>query len=163
MNQLDNFSAIQPQFYQDPFSDMNSTMAMMDPSMMPGMMPQYENNNPLNTMANEPFMQESLPGNMVPMEQMSIDPSFPNPNMGYPPSQPQMQMQMMVPQPMIMAPQPMVMPTSFAKVDITVVGNKMSPYDCFCYTITYLLGACLIFPLCFMCCMWWKKMVYPKY
>jgi hypothetical protein len=66
MNQLDNFSAIQPQFYQDPFSDMNSTMAMMDPSMMPGMMPQYENNNPLNTMANEPFMQESQPQHGLP-------------------------------------------------------------------------------------------------
>lgn len=98
-------------------------------------------------------MQESLPGNMVPMEQMTIDTSFLNPNMGYPPSQPQM----------MMPPQPMVMPTSFAKVDITAIGNKISAYNCLVYTLTYVLSGCLIIPLFFMSCMWWKKIVYPKY
>ena len=46
---------------------------------------------------------------------------------------------------------------------MTTVGQKTEQRnDCIRIT-TVLLGMCLIFPLFFTCCMWWKKLVYPKY
>lgn len=145
INQLDNFSSIQPQFYQEPNLNMGLASAMNNSLVPPGI--DYN-----ATVSNEPFLQESLPGNMVPMEQMAFDPMYANQGMGYP-----------GPPGQLMPPQPMAMPTSFPKVDIMAVGNKTKSYNSTCYTFTFLLGGCCILPLLFMCCMWWKKIVYPKY
>ena len=49
------------------------------------------------------------------------------------------------------------------QANITIVGNKTSSRNSCCFCATYCLGSFLIFPLCFMCCMWWKKIVYPRY
>jgi hypothetical protein len=46
---------------------------------------------------------------------------------------------------------------------VTIVGNKTSATNNCCLCMTICFGAFLIFPLCFMCCGWWKKMVLPKY
>lgn len=74
---------------------------------------------------------------------------------------------MQVPPPPQAAPQPTVtavtMQNYFPKVDITAVGNKTSDYNFLCHCITIGIASILIFPMCFMCCMWWKKIVYPKY
>jgi hypothetical protein len=52
---------------------------------------------------------------------------------------------------------------SIQQANLTIVGNKTkTPNNC-CYILTILLGSLLIFPLCFICCMWWKKIVYPTY
>mgnify|MGYP003338793558 CR=1 FL=1 len=32
-----------------------------------------------------------------------------------------------------------------------------------CFVCTILWGSILLFPLCFMCCDWWMKMVYSSY
>ena len=32
-----------------------------------------------------------------------------------------------------------------------------------CMVCTFIAGGFLIFPLCFMCCNWWKKMVFPVF
>ena len=47
-------------------------------------------------------------------------------------------------------------------VDITVVGNTAETGNSACYCLTCLF-VCLIFPIFFMCCDWWKRIVYPKY
>ena len=101
-------------------------------------------------------MPNSLPGQEVTMGQMGVDPhSMMNPY----PQQQGLMAQMTQPQ----QPQPQQMPTTFNQVDITVVGTKVSAYNSCCYMLTVCLGAFLIFPLCFMCCDWWNKLVYPKY
>ena len=87
---------------------------------------------------------------MVGMEQMCVSPNMMNP-FGAP-------QQMMVPPPV-----PVTTQNHFPKIDITVIGNKTSAYNACCYCFTMFFASLLIFPLCFMCCMWWKKIVYPKY
>jgi hypothetical protein len=47
--------------------------------------------------------------------------------------------------------------------NLTIVGNKTGMTNSCCYCLTMIFAAFLIFPFCFMCCMWWKKLVYPKY
>jgi hypothetical protein len=49
------------------------------------------------------------------------------------------------------------------QADITLVGTKSKPGNVWCYMFTMLGASCLIFPFFFMCCMWWKKIVYPAY
>ncbi len=91
------------------------------------------------------------------MQNMNLDPNMMNPNM-------MAQPQMMMPQPMMMAPPPaMVIPTTFSSVNVGVIGNKINSYNTLCYILTIFFAACLIFPLCFMYCMWWKNLVYPRY
>lgn len=91
------------------------------------------------------------------MQNMNLDPNMMNPNM-------MAQPQMMMPQPMMMAPPPaMVIPTTFSSVNVGVIGNKINSYNTLCYILTVFFAACLIFPLCFMYCMWWKNLVYPRY
>lgn len=48
-------------------------------------------------------------------------------------------------------------------LNITAIGQKVEPGNSCCALLTCLFGICLIFPLFFTCCMWWKKIVYPKY
>ena len=48
-------------------------------------------------------------------------------------------------------------------LNVTTVGQKTEQRNDCIRIVTMLLGMCLIFPLCFTCCMWWKKLVYPKY
>lgn len=68
------------------------------------------------------------------------------------------QMGQLVPPPIVTTPSPI-----FTEASITVVGVKTSPGSRCCALMTALLGACLIFPLFFMCCIWWKKIVHPLY
>jgi hypothetical protein len=49
------------------------------------------------------------------------------------------------------------------QANITLVGTKSKPGNVWCYMFTILCAGFLIFPLCFICCMWWKKIVYPAY
>lgn len=44
-----------------------------------------------------------------------------------------------------------------------IVGNKTNQANDCCYILTILFAICLIFPFFFMCCDWWKKMVYQLY
>lgn len=48
------------------------------------------------------------------------------------------------------------------QANITLVGNKTKSSNIGCFILTFMFF-CLIFPLCFMCCEWWKKMVSPLY
>ncbi len=47
--------------------------------------------------------------------------------------------------------------------NLTVFGAKVETNSPKCVTFTYCLGGFLVFPLCFTCCTWWKKLVYPFY
>jgi hypothetical protein len=49
------------------------------------------------------------------------------------------------------------------QLHVTTVGNKTEPTGSACFWLTLISGMFLIFPLCFMCCTWWLKLVYPKY
>lgn len=49
------------------------------------------------------------------------------------------------------------------QVDITIVGNKTKPGNIGCAISTLMVGVFCCFPLCFMCCMWWKKIVAAFY
>jgi hypothetical protein len=53
--------------------------------------------------------------------------------------------------------------TSVLQLNLNIVGNKLKATNNCCYNITFMLGICLIFPLFFMCCMWWKRIVNPLY
>lgn len=57
-----------------------------------------------------------------------------------------------------------MMPTQpISQANITIAGSQTSfGSDC-CFILTIILGSFIIFPLCFMCCMWWRKIVYPRY
>lgn len=81
-----------------------------------------------------------------------------------------MQNQMEVPMPMgqMMAPPVMMVPVVdqtnvVNEVYITAVGNKTVASDSCCFLLTIIFGMFLIFPIFFMCCGWWKKMIFPKY
>ena len=69
--------------------------------------------------------------------------------------------------PMAMTSTPVTSTTAVTQVitqaNITVAGRQTSMGSLCCALLTVILGVCLIFPLCFMCCMWWRKIVYPKY
>lgn len=43
-----------------------------------------------------------------------------------------------------------------------VVGNKTKPSNQCCMWFTIMFG-CLIFPILFMYCVWWKRLVHPHY
>ena len=47
-------------------------------------------------------------------------------------------------------------------LDLTVVGNTAETGNSACYCLTVIFF-CLIFPICFMYCDWWKKITYSKY
>ena len=69
-----------------------------------------------------------------------------------------MQMQMQQQQQMM---QPQQMNTGVNQLNIISVGEK-DPGNSLCYSLTVFF-TCLILPLFFMCCNWWKRIVYPKY
>ena len=52
--------------------------------------------------------------------------------------------------------------TPINHLQLTIVGTKAEAGNGVCVCFTVLL-ACLIFPLFFMCCNWWKKIAHPKY
>lgn len=91
---------------------------------------------------------------MVPMEQMATSPSGYSPYVPAPPPPSQISAQL---------GGSVGGQNYFPKVDITVVGNKTSSYNSVCYFLTICLASIIIIPLCFMCCMWYKKIIYPKY
>jgi hypothetical protein len=49
------------------------------------------------------------------------------------------------------------------QANITVIGSKTKPFNACCMISTLITGAFCILPLCFMCCMWWKKIAYAMY
>lgn len=69
----------------------------------------------------------------------------------------------MMGQDMSMIPPNPTGPQPMQQADITIVGGKTKSGDLSCLFATIMCGACCIFPLCFMCCMWWKKIVSPVY
>ena len=46
-------------------------------------------------------------------------------------------------------------------INVTLNGNQVTSFGTCCFICTIIWGSILIFPLCFMCCEWWKKRVYP--
>ena len=53
--------------------------------------------------------------------------------------------------------------TLFVDANITVTGIQIKPSDMCCYCCTIIWGSIVLFPLCFICCGWWKKIVYPAF
>jgi hypothetical protein len=53
--------------------------------------------------------------------------------------------------------------TGISQANLTIVGTKMKGGNTCCFLLTILLGSFCIIPLFFLCCMWWKKIVYPEY
>jgi len=49
------------------------------------------------------------------------------------------------------------------QMNITITGQKVKAKNGCCYCMTIGFGSLLIFPLCFMCCQWWKNIVHSKY
>lgn len=49
------------------------------------------------------------------------------------------------------------------QLNLLIVGGKTKTSNQCCYTMTVMAGSCLIIPLFFMCCGWWKRIVYPAY
>ena len=52
---------------------------------------------------------------------------------------------------------------SLRQYNITLIGDKVKPYNQCCRIATIITGIFFIFPFCFMCCDFWKKIVYPMY
>lgn len=48
-------------------------------------------------------------------------------------------------------------------VNANLSGQMIKEFDMCCMVCTIIWGSFFIFPLCFMCCDWWKKAVYPAY
>jgi hypothetical protein len=46
---------------------------------------------------------------------------------------------------------------------LTIVGSKTKVSNNCCFLLTMITGTFCIIPLFFLCCMWWKKIVYPEY
>lgn len=53
--------------------------------------------------------------------------------------------------------------SSIREATIMCTGTEIKTMNLCCFLFTVLCGGFLIFPLCFMCCDWWKKMVYPAH
>lgn len=109
--------------------------------------------------------QMAMQNQMGMQNQMAMQNQMGNPmqnQMGMPMPMPTPMGQMMMPQPIMMVP--VVAQTNVVnEVHITVVGNKTAPSDVCCFVLTIVFASFCLFPLLFMCCAWWKKMVYPKY
>jgi hypothetical protein len=54
-------------------------------------------------------------------------------------------------------------PQPMQQANITIIGSKIKAGNLCCAISTIISGAFCIFPLCFMCCMWWKKIVSAIY
>lgn len=48
-------------------------------------------------------------------------------------------------------------------INVTIMGTQVKEYNVCCMIITIVFGSILIFPLCFMCCGWWQRLVYPAF
>lgn len=71
---------------------------------------------------------------------------------------------MMGAQMMGMIPQvPTTGPQQMQQANITVIGSKTKTGSTCCVIATMMTGAFCILPLCFMCCMWWKKIASALY
>lgn len=46
---------------------------------------------------------------------------------------------------------------------IIITGNQIHEFNTSCLVATIVCGSFIILPLCFMCCGWWKKIVYPAF
>ena len=46
---------------------------------------------------------------------------------------------------------------------ISLQGTQVSQFGMCCFIWTIVWGSILIFPLFFMCCDWWKRIVYPSF
>jgi len=54
-------------------------------------------------------------------------------------------------------------PQPVTQANLTIIGSKTATTNTCCAISTLISGMCCIFPLCFMCCGWWKKIVNAKY
>lgn len=54
-------------------------------------------------------------------------------------------------------------PNFIQEAKLNVAGTKASTTSFCCMMMTFMLGSFFIFPLFFMCCSWWKSIVFPKY
>ena len=59
------------------------------------------------------------------------------------------------------ATEPEIMGLKDANINLTGIPVSSMNFLCLCCTILW--GSCLIFPLFFMCCDWWRAIVYPSY
>jgi hypothetical protein len=48
---------------------------------------------------------------------------------------------------------------NITEASITVTGTLVKEASVGCMTATIVCGSIFIFPLCFMCCGWWKRTV----
>lgn len=113
-------------------------------------------------------------GNMMTDPDMMMMPNpsmmFPPPSM-YPTPPPPVQDHEMMLRNNLIQPQPMPPQNPMAvayggainSAKFMIYGAKSRPSNNLCYCLTYILGSILIFPLFFVCCMWWKGIVYPTY
>jgi hypothetical protein len=53
--------------------------------------------------------------------------------------------------------------SSIVEVSLFVRGAEVSAFSLSCFLCTLFWGALLLFPLCCLCCNWWKKCVFPLY
>lgn len=54
-------------------------------------------------------------------------------------------------------------PVPLNEASLYIIGNKTHEENTNCQMLTCVCGMCLIFPLCFTCCEWWKKICHPQY
>lgn len=91
--------------------------------------------------------------NMMPPTDINMQESFMG---GVPPMIPGV-----IPMQSMIAPQSNEL--TIQQANITLVGTKTKPGNTCCYVLTVIFGSLLIFPLCFLCCIWWRKIVFPTY
>jgi len=46
---------------------------------------------------------------------------------------------------------------------IVITGNQIHEMNTSCMLATIIIGSFIFIPLFFMCCGWWKKIVYPAF
>jgi len=42
---------------------------------------------------------------------------------------------------------------------VVIMGEEIKPGNAKCLILTVIMGLLCIFPLCFFCCQWWKRVV----
>lgn len=51
----------------------------------------------------------------------------------------------------------------YREATINCMGNQIKEVNTCCIVCTGIWGGILIFPICFMCCNWWKKIAMPAF
>ena len=53
--------------------------------------------------------------------------------------------------------------STLREATINCTGTQLTEMNVCCFVCTICWGACLIFPLCFMCCEWWMRKTLPSF